>query len=299
MFPIVDTKDPKAVAAIVRRTLHQLDPQSGTAIIDRLFGDIETMFSGRYLDYHPLDTRYHDFEHTLQAALCLSLLIESRSRAGVTPRLSARLFEIAIAGVLLHDVGYLKLRSDREGTGAKYTYVHVTRSCAFAASYLPAIGFTNAEVDTVEKAIRCTGPRSRIALIEFTDEIEQFLGCALASADFLGQMAAPDYIEELGFLFDEFNESDNFYHVPMEKRMFHSLPDLIAKSANFWECFVLPRLNDDYRAVYRYLADPYPGGPNAYIEAVERNIARTRSMAQPAADSILAPPFQECPRTFS
>ena len=29
--------------------------------------------------------------------------------------------------------GYLKLRSDKVGTGAKYTYTHVMRSCAFAA----------------------------------------------------------------------------------------------------------------------------------------------------------------------
>jgi hypothetical protein len=241
------------------------------------------MFSGRYLDYLPLDTRYHDFEHTLQAALCLSLLIDSRSRAGVTPKLSAKYFEIAIASVLLHDVGYLKLRSDTGGTGAKYTFVHVTRSCAFAASYLPTVGFNNAEVDVVEKAIRCTGPRSNIVEIEFTDEIEQFLGCALASADFLGQMAAPDYVDELCFLFNEFEESDNFYHVPLEKRVFRSLHELIVKTPRFWEQFVWPRLNDDYRGVYRYLAAPYPDGPNSYVEAVKRNIALTETSGQQAA----------------
>lgn len=283
MFPEADTKDPKAVAAVSRRAIKQMDPGADTAVIDRLFSDIETMFSGRYLDYLPLDTRYHDLEHTLQAALCLSLLMESRSRAGVTPRLTARHYEIATASVLMHDVGYLKLCSDREGTGAKYTFVHVIRSCAFAASYLPTVGFTNAEVDTVDKAIRCTGPRSTIAMIEFADEMEQFIGCAVASADFLGQMAAPDYVDELGFLFNEFEESDDFYHVPADKRMFRSVHELIAKTPLFWEQFVLPRISDDYRGVYRYLSDPYPGGPNPYIEAVERNIALTRSISKRAA----------------
>jgi hypothetical protein len=278
MFPIVDTKDAQAVATVARETLQRLHPQSGTAVINNLFRDVEDMFSGRYLDYLPLDTRYHDFEHTLQAALCLVQLLEGRSLAVLNPGLTARHFEIAIAAVLLHDAGYLKLRSDREGTGAKYTFVHVTRSCAFAASYLPTAGFSNDEVDAVEKAIRCTGPHSDIERIEFAGEIELFLGCALSSADFLGQMAAPDYVDELGFLFSEFVESDDFYHVPVEKRMFHSVGELIAKTPQFWEEFVLPRLSGDYHGVYRYLARPYPDGSNAYIDAVKRNIARTAEL---------------------
>jgi hypothetical protein len=280
MFPKVDTKDPQAVAAVARTTLRQLHPQSSPAVIDKLFRDIEDIFSGRYLDYLPLDMRYHDYEHTLQAALCLIQLLEGRSRAGATPGLNARHFEIAIAAVLLHDTGYLKLHSDRGGTGAKYTFVHVIRSCAFAASYLPTVGFSNIEVDAVESAIQCTGPRNDIAHIKFAGEIERFLGSALASADFLGQMAAPDYVDELPFLFAEFEESDNFYHVPLEKRVFRSVSDLVAKTPRFWERFVLPRISDDYRGVYRFLAEPYPGGPNAYVEAVERNLARTISLAQ-------------------
>ena len=284
MFPIVDTKDAQAVATVARTTLRQLHPQSGTAVIDRLFRDVEDMFNGRYLDYLPLDTRYHDFEHTLQSALCLVQLLEGRSLAAVTPELNARHFETAIAAVLLHDAGYLKLRSDREGTGAKYTFVHVTRSCAFAASYLPTVGFASDEVEAVEQAIRCTGPHSDIARIAFTGEIERFIGCALSSADFLGQMAAPDYVDELGFLFAEFEESDDFYHISPEKRVFRSLQELIAKTPQFWEEFVLPRINDEYRGVYRYLARPYPDGPNAYMDAVERNIARTVE-SRPAPES--------------
>lgn len=280
MFPLVDTKDAQAVAMVARMTLQQLHPRSCTALIDRLFRDVEEMFCGRYLDYLPVDTRYHDFEHTLQAALCLVQLLEGRARAAVSPRLNARHFEIAIAAVLLHDSGYLKLRSDRDGTGAKYTFVHVTRSCAFAASYLPTVGFTNEEVDIVENAIRCTGPRSDIKHLRFANESENFLGRALASADLLGQMAAHDYVDELPFLYAEFEESDNFFNVPQEKRQFRSPRELIAKTPAFWERFVLPRLNGDYGGVYRFLADPYPTGPNAYLEAVQRNIARAEEFAR-------------------
>ena len=280
MFPLVDTKDAHAVAEVARATIRRLHPGADTAVIDGLFAGIEGMFHGRYLDYLPLDTRYHDFEHTLQAALCLVQLLEGRACAGALPVLSARQFEVAIAAVLLHDTGYLKLHSDRDGTGAKYTYVHVTRSCAFAASYLPTVGFASEEVDAVENAIRCTGPQSDIAHIQFAGETENFLGCALSTADFLGQMAAPDYVDELPVLFAEFEESDLFFNIPYDKRQYHSVRELIAKTPEFWEGFVLPRLSEDYRSVYRFLADPYPAGPNAYIQAVERNVARTVGIAR-------------------
>jgi hypothetical protein len=277
-FPRVDTKDVHAVAAFTRTTLHRLHPDADTAVIDRLFRDMEDMFFGRYFDYLPIDTRYHDFEHTLQAALCLIQLLEGRARSGVLSPISARQVEIAIASVLLHDTGYLKLRADWRGTGAKYTFVHVIRSCAFAASYLPTIGFACEEVDIVENAIRCTGPRSDIELIEFPSETGNFLGRALATADFLGQMAAPDYVDELPFLYAEFEESDRFFNIPQEKRHFRSARELIEKTPAFWERFVLPRLTKDYQGVYRFLAEPYPDGPNAYLDAIERNMARTSEM---------------------
>jgi hypothetical protein len=234
------------------------------------------MFGGRYLDSQPLEMHYHGFEHTLSAVVALARLIEGRHRAGVKPPLSPRHFEIALAAVLLHDTGYLKLRADTTGTGAKYTSVHVTRSCAFAASYLPTIGFKRAEIDAVVVAIRCTGQHSHINQLHFPGEIERFIGCAVATADYLGQMAAPDYIDDLPSLFAELEEADDFHAVPHEKRVFHSAADLVAKTPVFWEKYVLPRLTTDCRAVYRYLADPYPDGPNAYLEAIVRNVERAR-----------------------
>jgi hypothetical protein len=294
MFPQVDTKSAPAVAVVVRATFLHAHSGADMTVIDTLFRDVEDMFHGRYLDYLPLEMRYHDFEHTLQAALCFMQLLEGRYRARVTPVLDARHFELAIAAVLLHDTGYLKLRSDREGTGAKYTLVHVIRSCAFAASYLPTIGFTGEETESVVAAIRCTGPRSNISQLHFSGEIEHFIGCALATADFLGQMAAPDYVDELAFLYSEFEESDDFFNTPREQRLYRSVRDLIAKTPVFWEKFVLPKINQDYLGVYHYLADPYPGGPNAYIQAVEQNMTRALTLAY--APEVSLDPFPKPPR---
>lgn len=277
MFPPVDTKNFDAVAAFARKTFSTHFPGHSLVFIDRVLADIHALFTGRHPDYGPIDLRYHDLEHTLQATVCLVRLLEGCIQSDDRPQLTARQFELAIAGVLLHDSGYLKLRSDTAGTGAKYTFCHVLRSCAFAASYLPAAGASAAEVSGVLGAINCTGPTKEISRLHFRDSVEKFIGCAIATADYLGQMAASDYPDELEILFDEFSESDDFTHVPAEHRVFKSADDLIARTPGFWRKFVKRKLEHDFQDVCRFLAQPYPDGENPYLTAVERNIAIVES----------------------
>ncbi len=277
MFPPVDTKSPAAAAAFIEAEFAALFP--GTAILwmRRMFKDVEDLFAGRHPDYGGVDLRYHDLEHTLQATVCSVLILAGRHRAGVNPRLTARQFELAVSGSLLHDSGYLKLRSDRSGTGAKYTFCHVLRSCAFAATYLPTLGALDHEVEAVLGAINCTGPLDQVTRLTFREPIDRVIGCALATGDYLGQMAAPDYPDELDILFAEFQESDDFVHVPAGRRLFHSAADLKRRTPLFWREVVLPKLEHDFAAVYRFLAHPYPEGRNPYLEAVERNLAIIQS----------------------
>jgi hypothetical protein len=276
MFPPVDTKDAAAVAAFVEAKFAAMYPGAGLQWLKTIFRDMENLFSGAHPDYAKVDLRYHDFEHTLQATVCIVLLLEGRHGAGVEPRVSPRMFELAVSSVLLHDAGYLKLRSDKAGTGAKYTFCHVLRSCAFAASYLPTLGATDHEVEAVLGAINCTGPTKQISRLHFRDPVERIIGCALATADYLGQMAAADYPDELEILFHEFQESDNFIHLPASRRAFKSADDLVERTPLFWKKFVLPKLESDFQAVYRFLARPYPHGRNEYLDAVEKNIAKIK-----------------------
>jgi hypothetical protein len=197
--------------------------------------------------------------------------------AGVEPRMDARQFELAMSAVLLHDSGYLKLRSDNVGTGAKYTFCHVLRGCAFTASYLPTLGASDIEVEAVLGAINCTGPTKEISRLHFRDPVERVIGCAIATADYLGQMAAADYPDELEILFHEFKESDDFIHLPASRRAFSSVEDLVKRTPMFWYKFVLPKLESDFQAVYRFLARPYPHGANPYLDAVEHNILKIKN----------------------
>ncbi len=281
MFPTTDTSNPDAVAQAVAGLQRRLYPGHSTGILERLFQDVQGMFEGRYLDYLPIDLRYHDFQHTLQATLCLAEIFAGRAAASAEPVLSTREFECSLAAVMLHDSGYLKLRSDSEGSGAKYTYTHVLRSCAVAATYLPTIGFGQDELNLILNAIGCTGPASNIYPIAFGSPAEKVIGCCVATADFLGQMAASDYPDELEVLFAEFEESDDFLGIPREARNFNSAADLVARTPEFWRSHVLPKLDRQFHGVYRFLSEPFPDGVNRYLEAIEHNISRIQTLKRP------------------
>jgi hypothetical protein len=274
IFPPVDTKSATAVEAFVEEKFATMYPKASLVWLQTIFRDINQHFSGQHPDYAAVDLGYHDLEHTLQACVCLTLLLEGRHYAQVEPRVDARHFELALSAVLLHDAGYLRLRSDNVGTGAKYTFCHVLRSCAFAASYLPTLGANDYEVEAVLGAINCTGPTKEISRLHFRDPVERVIGCALATADYLGQMAALDYPDELEMLFHEFQESDDFIHLSQSRRAFKSADDLKQRTPMFWQKFVKRKLESDFQAVYRFLARPYPHGDNPYLDAVERNIAK-------------------------
>jgi hypothetical protein len=274
MLPKVDFDNAYAVAEFVRARFGELFPASNPALIQKLFGDVEAMFAGRDPAYSAIDLKYHNLRHTLMATACMTEILEGQRASDDSRGMGPRDFELAIAGVLLHDSGYLKLKNDNKGTGAKYTYCHILRSCAFAASYLPLAGATDVEIESVLSAINCTGPSSEIGRLHFRNAVSRVVGCALATADYLGQLADPLYPDKLGELYAEFCESDDFAHVPYEMRAFKSEEDLVCRSPGFWIHFVKPKLETDYQAVYRYLEKPLGSGRNSYIAAVEENFAK-------------------------
>jgi len=285
-FPLVDTKNPEQVADSVKGIFRELYPAAPSALVDQLFADVDLMFTGRYLDYQPIDIGYHDYEHTLQATLCFALIFRGREKAKAEPRLGVRQFELGLASVLLHDTGYLKLRSDREGSSAKYTHVHVLRSGAIAASYAPNLGFTAQEAELIANVIHCTGHSAALARLYFNSPQDRLLGSMLVTADYLGQMAALDYCEELETLYAEFLESDLHYNQRPEHHAFKSAKDLIQKTPSFWSKVVLPKLQKDYDGMYAYLAAPYPDGPNPYLASIENNLRRLENHQVDAGHNI-------------
>jgi hypothetical protein len=277
MYPPVATKDPTAVEVEVQSAYLGMFPKGDAKFVPRAFGWVIDCFTGRYGDYQAVDARYHDLEHTLQGTLCMARLLRARQRANAQPPLTERMFHLGLLAILMHDTGYLKKRGDTEGTGAKYTVTHVDRSADFAAELLRAKKFSAEDIKAVQNMIHCTGVDAALSVIPFQNEMEKTVGHALGTSDLLGQMAAEDYVDKLPVLYAEFSEASRFSHdKPHFVGMFSSADDLMKKTPTFWEKYVQMKLNRDFGGLYKFLNDPYPDGPNCYLQRIEANMKKLR-----------------------
>jgi hypothetical protein len=275
MIRSIDTRDLRAVHDEVQRIHAALFPAGDRAFVPRVFGWAADCFAGRHPGYLAIDARYHDLEHTLQGTLCLAQLLHARQAAGVAPTLTAREFELGIVAILFHDTGYLKRVGDDAGTGAKYTAIHVERSGAFAGEFLAAKGYDAGDTLAVRNMISCTGVNVDLPGIAFRTETERTIGYALGTADLLGQMAADDYLDKLVVLYDEFAEAASYPLAPLPPAFrFASAEALMRSTPGFWMHFVVPKIDGDFRGLYRFLNEPYPDGPNPYVRRIEANLAR-------------------------
>lgn len=288
MYPPVVTKNPAAVEIEVQRAYLAMFPAGDRLFVPRAFGWALECFAGSYRDYQAIDARYHDVEHTLQGTLCMTRLLRGRLAAGAEPRLTQGMFELGILAILLHDTGYLKKRDDLEGTGAKYTVIHVTRSAEFAAQLLGEKGLSANEIKSIQNMIQCTGVDAALSRIPFQSDLEKVVGFALGTSDLLGQMAADDYVDKLPILYSEFAEAARFINDPKHFiSSFVSASDLMRKTPGFWENFVLNKLDRDFGGLHRFLNDPYPSGPNEYVDRIRANMERLkRSLTE---ETLMAP----------
>ncbi|MDB6064375.1 MAG: hypothetical protein JWR26_583 [Pedosphaera sp.] len=277
MYPPVVTSDPAAVLVEVQAAYLGMFPRGDKRFAPKIFRWVTDCFNGRYADYLPIDAQYHDFEHTLQGTLCLARLLHGRHQAGVGPRLTAKLFELGLLAILLHDTGYLKRKGDVTGTGAKYTVTHVDRSADFATGLLKMKRFRASEIQVVQNMILCTDSNLPLAHIPFQSELERIVGFALSTADLLGQMAADDYVPKLPVLYSEFAEAARHPHEKTHPiARFSSASDLMEKTPAFWKVHARRRLEHECGGLYRFLNQPYPAGPNDYIDRIEANMNRLK-----------------------
>ena len=279
MFPVVDTRDLAAVQSEVGSIFSVLFPEADAQFITRAFRWTRLWFTGQYPGYQAIDARYHDLEHTLQGTLCLVRLLRGRHFAGARPVLTPKMFELGLMAILAHDTGYLKRDEDREGTGAKYTMTHVRRSGDFAQHFYSEQGYSAADTQSIQNMIRCTGVNADLGAIPFTQELEKVIGFALGTADLLGQMAAPDYVEKLPVLYMEFAEAARFSGTNTSKSILFASPeDLMRNTPGFWQNYVFPKINRDFGGLYRFVNEPYPDGPNIYLDSIEVNLVRLRKL---------------------
>jgi hypothetical protein len=269
----IDVPGPDAALSCILGILNQHFPDHPTDFLRALFGKIADLFDGRYEGYQACDTVFHDFSHTYQASVATARILDGHMAGGFEPRLTARDYELGIAGIWLHDIGFLKTVGDHPGTGAKYTLVHVDRSVQFADWFLPLFGVTADETRIVQQAIRCTGTNVNTAEIPFHNDRERLIGYALGAGDILGQMAAPDYPDKLPRLYSEFQEAGLVAHDRTEES-YDSARDLLAKTRQFFEGCVVSMLRDQWGSVDQRLPSHFADGRNHYMEAIAQNLDR-------------------------
>jgi hypothetical protein len=101
-------------------------------------------------------------------------------------------------------------------------------------------------------------------------------------------MAADDYIEKLPVLYAEFAEAAR--HVSPKSSfvsLFTRARDLLRKTPDFWDNYVKPKLDRDLGGPQRYLSQPYPDGPNSYMDKIEANMQRLRKVISSEADTAM------------
>ena len=291
----VRTTDPAAVAAEVRRIYIDLYRKAGADNLERPFRDFAALYAGEHPDYYGCDTGYHDVQHVLDVTLTMARLLDGYERVGREP-LGERLFRLGVILALYHDIGYLRHRKDtRHRHGAEYTRTHVSRGERFLQTYLPQVGMADV-APGASRVVHFTGFEIPADQIKLSQPIFRVIGNLLGSADILGQMADRCYLEkchdrlypefELGGIARRRNAQGK------EEVMFGSAADLIAKTPAFYQA-AAHRLDAILGCAYRY-AEQHFGGPNHYVEAVEKNIGYARKIGASVDLSSLrrhAPPL--------
>src|ERR1700736_1367214 len=271
-----------ATIELIHRVLQETFGETRTSLCHALITFSFDLFHGKTPEFQPCDTAFHDFEHTMQATAAVADLLAAHRKNPIIANPKQRDWELTIAAAILHDTGYLKRRNDIGGSGAKYSAIHVGRSCFHAWDLLPPFGFTRDELRQIQNAICATAISVSMDELPFRDPREWLIGALVATGDMLGQMAAVDYPERLAGLYLEFREATVFSRLQNAGFALHkNLLDLLQGTEKFYNSYVTRMLDQEWRGVYRILDDRQ--GENRYIERIRTNISRVNLMARSLA----------------
>lgn len=222
---LVEMDNPQSVFEEVKIIARMMFPEFDFKPLGRVFEDTVKLFAGDYPGYRGCNTEYHDLRHTTDVFLATARLVHGVHISGYA--FSKETFNLGLIGALMHDVGYIQTDGDNEGTGAKYTLIHVWRSIEFMERYFRENGFAEEDCEKCRSLIKSSALELEFKDIPFgSDEIEM-MGKILLAADLLGQMADRLYLEKLLFLVQEFSEG----HV----KGYNSELDLLEKTIGFYE----------------------------------------------------------------
>ena len=299
----IQTTSAEAVGREVVRLYHQSFPHASSKPLERAFTEVELMYTGRYPDYGPCETEYHDIQHVLDVTLAMARLMHGyeKSRHREAAALGPSLFVAGALGALFHDFGYLRRHSDRRHRyGAEYTVTHVSRSAAFLRQYMRKLGFSEDLARLAATLQHFTGYERKAHAIRIGRGLPRLVGQMLGSADIIAQMSDRCYLEKCrDRLYPEFvlGALGAPKKVSNQLPVFASGEELVAKTPGFYEV-ATRRLSDELGGACEYAAR-YFDGENLYLDGMRRNVSHA---AQPSPvlrrrpPSTLLPHVQPYPR---
>ena len=207
-------------------------------------------------EYHKLETKYHDLYHFLTSTTVFLDVYSGIVDKQIIEKNESDFF-CGVVATMYHDIGFLKLKEDDNGTGAQYINTHVERGCHFIGNNFDGI-LTEEEKSRICNLIMVTDYFKKVENLEI-----DHIGACVALGDWLSQMGDIQYVEKLDKLYQEFDEFQKYHNL----NMYTGLHDLISKTPGFWYKLVKPLLNTKFYALYEYTS-------SNYIVMVENNIDR-------------------------
>lgn len=204
LYDLVRMDSPGAVLDEVLTILRLVSRSFDVAPVTSAFKTTVDLYEGRYPGYRACNTPYHDLNHITDTFLAMARLIHGAVIEGES--FSHREIALGLIATLLHDAGYIQEAHDRDGTGSKFTTIHVRRSIRFFSAYGKGYGLSEEEISAGQSMILCTDLAVDISSITFLSRQSELLGKMLGAADLLAQMSDRKYLEKLLFLYYEFKE---------------------------------------------------------------------------------------------
>lgn len=242
LYQLIDMEDPPSVLDETMTTALLTVPELDFGPVSEVFNDIYDLFSGKYPGFRECNTKYHDLRHTMDTLLAMVRLMHGGSEGGES--LDRRHVTLGLISALMHDAGYIQEETDLEGTGAKYTIVHINRSIDFMEDYFIRKGYSSSDFNVCKNTLFCTGLNIEVDKIKFESQQNELIGKMLGTADLVGQMADRNYLEKLPFLFHEFSEGG--------VKGFDSELDLLRNTIHF-HSITKKRFADEMGGVNRFL----------------------------------------------
>jgi hypothetical protein len=273
MFMLMDMEDPVAVLEEIKTVIRMVYPDFDHDPFERAFDITVSLFRGNYPGYRECNTDYHDLRHTTDVTLAMVRLIHGLYLEGRT--VSSEMANLVLICAVMHDTGYIQRKDDPEGTGGKYTAIHVKRSIEFVGSYFKQHGFPSGVHEVCARMITATDLSVGLGDIPFETAEEELLGKMLFAADLLGQMGDRMYLEKLLYLYKEFSEAG--------VAEYKSEDDLLEKTIGFCG-FINRRLEMDagYSGVYMrsHFRERWDLDLDLYQKAMDNNIDYLRQILE-------------------